>query len=68
MICFVSQAFFPIEIYHQLIQVLVDDIVRKQHIWQWCIEFENSRTDVHDDDHTGQHIISVTRVTAGVED
>jgi len=40
--------------------VLVDDIMRKQHIWQWRIAFENCRTDVHDCDHTGQHITSET--------
>jgi hypothetical protein len=64
----VSQAFFPIEIHHQFIQVHVGDIMRKQQIWQWCIEFENSQTVVHDDDHTGQHITAETCVTAGVED
>lgn len=65
---FLSQTFFPIRIHHQFIQVLVDDIMRKQHIWQWCIVFENSRTDVHDVDHTCQQIASETCVTAGVED
>jgi len=48
--------------------VLVDDIMREQHVWQQCVESENSQTDVHDDDHTGQHITSDTCVTAGVED
>jgi len=67
-ICFVSQAFFAIAIHHQFKQVLVDDIMRKQHIWQWCIVFENNRTDVRADDRTGQHITSETRFTAGVED
>jgi hypothetical protein len=34
--------------------------MRMQHIWKWYIEFENSRMDVCDDDHTGRHITSGT--------
>jgi hypothetical protein len=56
-----SESFFPpIEIHHQFIQVLSGEIMGMQHIWKWYIELKNSRMDVRDDDHTGQHITSGT--------
>jgi hypothetical protein len=69
MICSVSEAFLLLEIHHQLIRVLGDDVMIVRHVRKWCREFENGRTDVRDDDRTGRHITSVTGVnTARVEE
>jgi hypothetical protein len=43
----------PIKIHCQLIEVYGDGVMSVQHVRNWCREFENGRTNIHNDDRTG---------------
>jgi hypothetical protein len=44
----------PVEIHRQLIEVYGDGVMSVQHVREWCREFKNGRTNIHDDDRTGR--------------
>jgi hypothetical protein len=54
----------PLEIYCRLIEVYDDGITRVQHVTEWCTEFVNGRTDIHNDDGTSLSDISVVFTNA----
>ncbi|XP_014277367.1 protein GVQW3-like [Halyomorpha halys] len=40
----------PIEIYHQFCGVYGQEIMSESRVRQWCIDFKNGRTSVHEED------------------
>jgi histone-lysine N-methyltransferase SETMAR len=54
----------PVEIHRQLMEVCGDGVMSVQHVRKWCGEFENSRTNIHNDDRTDRPSTSRTDVNA----
>ena len=46
----------PIEIYRQLCDVYGKGIMSESRVRQWCIDFKNGRTNVHDEDRSGRPV------------
>lgn len=44
----------PIDIYRQICDVYGNGIMSESRVRQWCIDFKNGRTKVHDEDRSGR--------------
>ncbi|XP_052821820.1 uncharacterized protein LOC128247069 [Octopus bimaculoides] len=53
----------PIEIHHQLTDVNGESCMVVKNVHKWCREFEAGRTEIHDDERSGQPSISDETVT-----
>jgi hypothetical protein len=44
----------PAEIHHQLVQVYSANVMSQKHVWVWCTAFDKGKTDVQDEQWSGQ--------------
>lgn len=58
----------PIEIYRQLCDVYGKGIMSESRVRQWCIDFKNGRTNVHDEDRSGRPSLVTDELVMKIND
>jgi hypothetical protein len=48
----------PIEMYRQLIAVYGEGVMDESHVRKWCRMFNEGRTNVHDEERSGQVVLA----------
>ena len=56
----------PIEIHQQLCKVYGNEVMSEAGVRRWCIIFKNDRTNVHDEERSGQPTIVTDELVAKI--